>query len=342
MMKFYSPLIFSLFFCFTISTNISAEIMEPKGVPKIDDIIEGFRGTFANKIAELFSNYIIDIQGTQVNFSSHENVRCAKKYFAPRTSLTKITFTAHFNANKTELREIATYLPCRSEYELREEIITRGTNLESLPWETFITGDRTFRLRENENFREYRIIDVSGNKIFKLIIKRHKTGKRATFYFLDKQILQINYEHLADYAQIHYIFTGYQIKYKLGRSTWNWNYNFGSYPFDIHMYHEPAGKIIYINQKQELYSQKRFLSSFESTIIEGVVKSLNGFFTILTEGIYPNTTVAQSTGANQKLINELHLAYIQVLKNTQLNLVKIKLLELIQAAKDGLLIDKRK
>jgi hypothetical protein len=87
-------------------------------------------------------------------------------------------------------------------------------------------------------------------------------------------------------------------------------------------------------------SLSNFINTFSKTVTERSLKTLSSIFKYHNY-YFPPTEATKSGSQNQRLIDELRLNQNRLLANTDINLIKVFLLDLINAAELGQIIDNR-
>jgi hypothetical protein len=87
-------------------------------------------------------------------------------------------------------------------------------------------------------------------------------------------------------------------------------------------------------------SQNEYLGNFDSLVTSSTLTRIRRILDYHNY-YFPTTKAVQSGSANEHLKEELRLTFNRLQNNTELNLVKKQIQDYIEAAENGLLIDKR-
>lgn len=309
----------------------------PASVPGADDIVSEFRTQIATKIVDLGKNYISTIRGNTLVFTNSEVMNCNEARHEAGDRLASIQYT--YSLKGKQLIENVTYTGCNSQISLVEDVITEGENLAPLNFKDIIKGKRPVELADNETKRIFKISNGEGDEIFSVVSeKMGKETQSVVFNLTQQKFLTVNYRYTPESTRAVMTFYGYDATYvrKYGR----WNSRTKMDPFNVTALAKKDGSVNYFNNDGNLISLSSFVSIFNKTVMDTTVEVLEGIFEYHTY-YFPKTESTKSGNQAQRLIDELRLAQNRLLANTDINLVKLLIQELINAAELGQITDNR-
>lgn len=312
----------------------------PRGIFSVDDLIKEFRGPLQTKIAELSKNYIVHKEGARASFKSHEDINCMWQNAQAGEVLAKL----ELNIKKTEtsLNEAAYYTGCKGQLNLKEQVVTTGTDLKPISTKEFFNGERSFDLKKNEKTKLYRLLAWDDEELFKLTLRRTPRGKVAEFYIRNQRFMNATYTFTEDESSVVYTFYGYNIDYLRKHSKWRMNRNRNTYALKAFAYNRAVSPTLFLNSTNESISSATFQRYFSFSVLQGTVSTIADF--VKWHNFLFPTTEFRSTGAqNSRFLDELRMTYTRLLNNIEINLVRNLIQEYILALETGLLkvIDSR-
>lgn len=312
----------------------------PSSVLGVDEIIEEFRGTLKSKIVDLGKNYISQTSDHIIVFKNSADINCNGNKIAKGNPITSLRYNSTYNDDGKELNEKALYVGCSGEYAFVEDVITRGTNLKPITFNDFIRGKRTFDLKDNENSRLYRVSNNENEEIFKVIIEKLGNGKIADFYYLGQKFLSINYNYSTSSTRAIFTAYSYNATYVRKYGKWSSRSNYSPVSFSVFVNQMSKDQVQYYDGSLNLLSLNNFLGLMNDYLLNSTLSSLRSIFEYHTY-YFPSTETTSSGAASQKLLEELRIAQSRLLTNTELNLVRNFIQELINATEAGQISDNR-
>ncbi len=328
----------SLIFCSSLYAQEQI-VPLPTSVPTLDDIVKEFRDTLTLKLDEIGKNFISTVNGKIISYSSGEPTRCNGQTTVEGQPLASVQYHADKKAN--ELFEKTIYTGCNRSISLIEDMVTKGNDLKPIEYEDFIRGKRSFDLRSNEFYKHYRLSNSDNEEIFKVITEKNSNGKRSELYFLNAKFLTINYEYQKDQTRLTFKFEGYTGKYTRQYASWDFNVNFEYLVTTV--VSKKTDNIIqtsFFSGRMLRFSQKDFLSRVELYLFNGPIKSIRDILEYHNY-YFPTTAVVKTVGQNERLLEELRIAYNRLQNNSEISLVKKQIQEYIDVVQLGQLVDKR-
>lgn len=327
---------FALLSFLIISAAGAQNVPLPASVPGADDIVSEFRTQIATKIVDLGKNYISTIRGNTLVFTNSEAMSCNDAHHEAGDRLASIQYT--YVIKGKQLLENVTYTGCNSQISLVEDIITEGENLAPMNFKDIIKGKRPVELAENETKRIFKISNGEGDEIFSVVSEKGKDSQSVIFNLVQQKFLAVNYRYTPESTRAVMTFYGYEATYvrKYGR----WGMRNKMDPFNVTAMAKKDGSVNYFNNDGHLISLSSFVSTFNKTVMDTSVEVLEGIFEYHTY-YFPKTESTKSGNQAQRFIDELRLAQNRLLANTDINLVKLLIQELINAAELGQISDNR-
>ena len=313
----------------------------PSGLYSIDDLVEEFRGPLTTKVDELKSTFISKQSANMAEYTSHEVVNCLWQDFEAGASLSRLEYFQNLEVN--QLREKVSYFGCGESLSLVETVITEGTDLKKGSFDNILKGIRKFDLNKNETRKVYILKNDKDEELFKLAVRRlPNQGKIAKFFITGSEFLSIRYFQSLNDSRVVFNFSPYRINYK--RPPWfglNASHNFT--PFALSSFRKlinGAPQDIYLSSRSTILSKRTFQTYVSYRAIQNGIKYVGSMMKFHLYW-FPSTEVISTGGQSQRLLDELRLMLTRLLNNTETNLVKNYVRELINAAENNLLIDKR-
>ncbi|MBT3236142.1 MAG: hypothetical protein HN353_09350 [Bdellovibrionales bacterium] len=317
----------------------------PRSLVTVDQLIEEFRGGLTTKVKDLSSNYIATVSSGSIIFTSHEDVGCPYRPMKSGTTLAQVRL--HVEQSEGRQLEVARYFACGGKLSLIEEVVTKGKNLTPVAWGKFIQGKRTFALQKGEDFRLYRLSNSKQQELFKVIIQRMDNGKvmNMTFFIRQAKFLTIRYQFEKSLTRAIFTSHGFKVSYHLKHSSWDIDTfekdNRGFAKLVVNAYATPVGKVDYI-LNGSLMSQGAFQKFFQYTITRKTFEKIAKFIKSHLH-VFPTTSFRQAGLTNTRFLDELKLAHIRLVNNTEINMVKDTVRQYIQAIEEGTIkIDDRR
>jgi len=306
----------------------------------VDDLIKEFRGPLQLKISELSKNYIVHKTGYNASYKSHTNINCLWSDIPGGEVLAKVQM--NFNLSENTLSESAYYTGCKDQLNLKELVVTTGTELAPITKKQFFKGERSFDLKKNETSKLYRLLAWDDVELFRLTIRRTVNGKIAEFFIREQRFMNATYTFSNEQSRVIYTFYGYNVSYTRKHSQWSMNRGRASYALKVIANDSGVSPVVYLNSDNTPIAAATFQRFFSFSVLQGTIARLADFIK-WHNWIFP-TTEFQATGVqNSRFLDELRLTFTRLLSNTDLNLVRNLIQEYIKSIEEGLLkvIDNR-
>lgn len=324
---------------FILSFNIGAETVPlPPSVSSADDIVNEFRNIFTTKIIELGKNFITLLSDKTIVFTSNTTVNCNGSNIPKGEPLATMQY--NFKKDAQELVEKAIYTGCRGQISLVEDVITRGETLNPLKYEDFIKGKRSFDLADDEHYRLYRLSNSDNEEIFKMLIEKNQKSKIIELYFVGEKFLRMNYDFQESTTKLTLTYFPFKGRYVRKHARWSFNRNFDPFNNTVVVTKGSVNLVSYLDKYGEQFSQTDYLELYDQKITSG---TLNEIRNILDYHNYyfPETKIIQTGSENERLKEELRIAFNRLQNNTELNLVKKLIQDYMEAVEKGLINDER-
>ncbi|MBI2520443.1 MAG: hypothetical protein HYV97_08490 [Bdellovibrio sp.] len=307
----------------------------PTGVLDLDSLMFEFRGKLERKIQGLFENYIATSNRSQTIFSSSEQVECSHQMIAKGRPLAVIEY--HFEVKPDELVERLRYTDCFRTTGLNEMIITKGQNLRALNQAELRSGRRSFELSSNEIEKRYVLTNDNNEELVSLMVYRQNNNLRAFIRLRGSRFLDMARELEEERERYVYTLSGYDIEYKTAFASWHSRMNMPVTTYSaLRLKSETNDIVHYLDSQNQPISMQEFQAEFGRVAVDGGLRMVGQFmeYHLYT---FPPTDFSRSTVQKNRFIEELNLAYIQLLNNTDLNLVTNFIRAIIDAIAQGLI-----
>lgn len=328
----------SLLFIFSLTPAFGQVL--PKKVFKIDDIIKEFRGPLELKISELQKNYIAHKNGLNASFKSHEETTCSWVKAPAGETLAKIQMTV--KVSEERLTESVFYTGCNSQLNLKELVVTTGTELKPISEKQLFEGQRSFALKKNEQSRLYSLRAWDDQELFRLTLRRVGKGQVAEFFIREQRFMNMTIASDSESNRVTYTFYPYDIKYKRKHSSWSINRGRATYSLSAIKNTGPDSREFYLNSTFEEISGSTFQVFFGYSVLQSSIARLSSFIKWHLF-IFPSTEFAASGVQSSRFLDELRLTFTRLLSNTDLNLVRNLVQSYIRLIEEGVIkiIDSR-
>lgn len=324
---------------FILSFNIQAEtIALPPSVSSVDDIIVEFRNTLTTKINELGKNFISQLSDKTIVFTNSSTLYCNGSPIRQGEPVASMQYI--FKKNTNELVEKSVYTGCGNQVSLVEDVVTRGGKLEPLKYSDFIKGKREFDLKDDEFYRLYRVSNSENEEIFKVLIEKKEKSKLVDFFILGERFLRLNYDFQEKSTRLTLTYFGYKAKYVRKHAVWEMDNDFLPFNNAVIVTKGLIDQINYLNTSGEPLSQSEYLFRFNHFVSSGPIARIRKILDYHNY-YFPMTKVVQTGSVNERLKEELRIAFNRLQNNTELNLVKKLIQDYVEAAENGLIIDNR-
>ncbi len=320
-------LIFLIFIC------LSSKAKVPKGLPSFDSIISELRGPFEAKFLELPKNFIQDIRNNSATYVSNSDFKCNGKNIPAKEELAFIGLQSDLDEERKVLTEIGTFRGCNKGLEIREEFIYQGEDIKKTSFKKYLAGKINFSLFKYDSFKYRMKFSQSDLPFVTFESKKMDGGHFVVIKLYEQRIMTMrvkklndkDYDYLVTYYPYEVIRRFYQITVDIEQSTM--------------LVRERDGKYFYFSSQLGQISEFDFASYFNDIIIQTALGSFSGTVKFALSG-FPATQQISAGGQNSRLIDELNLAFVQLL-NRDLERIRVLLLQYIEAAKNNLIIDQR-
>lgn len=328
-----------LFLIYIFSFNSMAETIPlPPSVSNVDDIINEFRRTLENKINELGKNFITRTSEQSILFTNSSPLNCYGHTIPQEEPVSSMQYNFKYGTN--ELTEKSIYKGCNGQIAFIEDIVTKGNNLAPLKYNDFIKGKRQFELNENENYRLYRVSNSDNEEIFKVLIEKKGKSKLVDFYIIDQLFLRMNYDFKETSSRLTLTYYGYKTSYARKYKSWEINNTVPPFSHAVYVTNGKFNQTSFLDIDRGIISQAEYLSKFDKRILSGPISTLRNIFEYHNY-YFPSTKIIQTGLVNEHFKEELRILYNRILNNTEANLVKRQVLDYIEAAENGTILDNR-
>jgi len=325
---------FSCLLFFFIAINIFppyAFARPPAGIYLLDELVFEFRGELERKIKELSENYIAQEGNNTLIFTSHETVECAHSQISSGHPLAKLQYL--FELKDESLIERGQYTDCFNAVTLKEITITKGSNLTPLTFEQFKKGQRPIGLKEGELQRQYILQNGEGIELFSLFTVKTSDGENTILSLLGNRFCNIRKIKQTEREAYYITYYPYSFTYSLPYQSWGVTREFSTYKNSI-VQRPNSSDFDYLGASNQRISRQSFQNTFSNMVLGGAFNSLKQF---LSYHLYtmPSTDFTSAGTQNSRMLDELRMAYIQLLSNTSINLVQNLVKNYIDAIEKG-------
>ncbi|MFT6071456.1 MAG: hypothetical protein ACJAT2_001635 [Bacteriovoracaceae bacterium] len=312
----------------------------PKKAFKIDDIIKEFRGAFELKISELQRNYITHKNGRNASFKSHEDTQCGWQSAQAGDSLAKIQMSIH--RDDSSLTESIFYTGCAGQLNLKEIVVTNGSDLNPISERELFEGKRKFDLLANEQSRYYSLRAWDDQEIFRLTLRRLNNGKVAEFFIRGQRFMNMTIAIEEGTTRVSYTLYPYTFKYIRPDQSWSVNRSLPTHTLTAVRNTNGASKDQYFNSTYKEISSSSFQSYFSYSVLESSLARISTYIKWHLF-VFPSTEFTSSGAQSSRFLDELRLTFTRLLSNTDINLVRNLIQSYILAIEEGVIkiIDSR-
>lgn len=323
------------------SSNVHAQtVMLPPAVVSLDDIVNDFRETLITKMGELGKNFITTSRESTLIYTNSADLKCNGFTTSLGQAVSSIKYS--YKLSEKDLAEKTTYTGCNQLISIVEDVYTEGSKLTPLTFSEVVKGKRSFDLAANESKKIYRISNSDNEELFKLMVVQIGNRKLVDFYITESKFLSMVYEFTPTSTRLTFYYPGYKGKYVRKFSSWEYSVSYDPFYTSVLALKNKDGSIdtFYFNTAGERLSQADFLSKMEFYLFRGPISRIRSFLDY-HNFYFPTTQQVQSSGQNERLKEELRLAFNRLQNNVELNLVKKQIQDYIEAAEKGLISDSR-
>ena len=333
-------------FIIILATSIQAQSQDnpinfPPGVVTIDEIVDEFRETLIEKIGEVGKNFITQTKENTLVFSNSADLVCNGEKTTVGQPISAIQYS--YKKSEKNLNEKIVYVGCNNLISVVEEIYTEGNDLKPSSFSDIIKGKRTFDLESNQTKKVYKITNSDKEDMFKMVVQKMTDhNKIAEFFITESKFLVLLFEFTSQYSRLTFKYPGYSGKYVRKFSRWSFSENYEPFSNTVMAQKNNSGMIdnFYFDTRGSRLSQANFFSTVSSFLFQGPLAIVRSFLDYHNY-YFPTTQVVQSSGQNERLKEEMRLAFNRLQNNIELNLVKKQIQEYIEAVENGLIKDLR-
>jgi len=325
-------------FLFLFISSVQARVELPSSILTPNQIVEEFRGAFRVKLLELERNYYALYSDRSISYRSHEPVTCDNKSYPPGSNLARVELTSKQSGD--DLFQSIRYFGCGEKLVMQEHLQVVGGNDKPLTFSQVRKGEISLNLKAGEKKRFYRILYGDQTELFSLSQEATPTGEFHEYKIARQLAFQITFLYSEDSSRVTYKYFPYNLKVQIGQSEWTMNMGFTPYTNIANAFSQPRNYVTYFDSSNSQVSEGTFLTNFGYNIRERTLDRLGSFIRVLMNELPPTAVVSTGT-QNQRLLEELRLNYTRLLNNTEPNLVRNYLQELILAAEKGQVQDNR-
>ncbi|HAZ13493.1 MAG: hypothetical protein A2X86_13260 [Bdellovibrionales bacterium GWA2_49_15] len=322
-------------FCFLPFSPVARAESLPQGVLDLDSLMFEFRGQLERKIQGLFENYIVSTNQGRTLFSSNGHALCAKQTMPLLRTL--VTYDYNYELKKGELIERLRYTDCFGATDINELIITKGNNLRPLNQAELRSGRRNFELADNESERRYLLSNSKNEELISLLAYREGNNLRASVRLRGARFLDMVRVLEEGRERYSYTLSGHDIEYKVAYSHWRSQMGMATTTYSaLRLKSEDHEIVHYLDANNQPISLQEFQEWLGRHAIESGFQMVGQW---LSYHLYtfPSTDFSRSNVQKNRLLEEFNLAYIQLLNNTDLNLVTNFIRAIIDAIGQGLI-----
>lgn len=304
----------------------------PQGMPTYSSLISELRGTVEAKFREIPKNYIQRVNGNSITYFSNKDVQCAGKTIKSKEELTYISLYSNLSDDGTQLKEVGKFRGCLRDSEITEEFFYKGEELEKNSVKDYLAGKLNLDIFNYDYFRYQIKYSISDMPFLSVEGKRDGDRHFSTIRVYRQKIMQLT-TYKRDSENTDYVVTFYP--YKIKRLFYGVNVNIDQKSIII----KKRKKDFFYFSNSKQISEFEFSQAFNNIIVNIGLGSLSGIVKFSVSN-FPNTQQISASGQNSRLIDELRLAFTQLL-NRDLERIRILLLQYIEAAENNLLLDQR-
>jgi hypothetical protein len=329
-----------------MTTTVQAQTQEstinlPPGVATIDEIVDEFRGTLIEKMGELGKNFISQTKDNTIVFSNSTDLKCNGEKTNVGQPVSAIQYS--FKKTSKNLSEKIVYIGCNNLVSVVEEIYTEGSDLKPSSFNDVIKGKRSFDLEVNQSKKVYRVSNSDNEEMFKMVVQKMAgQNKIAEFFITENKFLALLFEYTSQFSRLTFKYPGYSGQYVRKYSSWSFSARYEPFSNTVLAQKNSSGSIdnFYFDTRGARLSQADFFSRVSSFLFQGPLARIRSFLDY-HNFYFPTTETVQSSGQNERLKEELRLAFNRLQNNIELNLVKKQIQDYIEAVENGFIKDSR-
>ncbi len=318
-------------------STYASKVDFPPYLLTIDQIIFAFKKPFVEKIKDIYSNYVVIDEGNVRKFKvGGSSINCAGKVFNSKESISEIRYVK--NESKTKANYVIGYHGCYGR-SFRENIYIEGDNIkiDSTNKELLLKGKYSMELNPGENKKTYIFKDLLNEiEVIKVVMNRNNKGYDAHFFSDRVKLFSVFYRPEKGKSIAYFKYFSYSVSFK-NKFVFNNKYNFTQ---RISFTPHKLGTEMFFNSHNTKISKSSFLGVVETYIFSPLTAIGNHYKSIVNSS-FPRTKKSTSNITNKKLIDELDVALSRIITRSDLVLVEQTIRELLEAAINDRLEDKR-
>jgi len=325
----------TFFFTILLVQSISAKEL-PSKYFDLSVFINKYRQLITDKYIQLSQNFTQREDGQQILFLATKEVKCINGI---KLNTNEIIGSLRYSQEsiKDISREVISYTGCQNKSNFFEEITTKTQKREDLKWENIKKGNLRIRINNNESERMYRLLDYDNEEILRIDqVRVEKNVILTTFHGLGSKMFVI-WDNYSTGHMKTFVSPPFNINYSKDGYRFNMNFSTNNEQMLAHL---KTDNNVLLQTSERLISFDEFNSSIE--FYRNIINRIPVVFVNRKWlSSYPKTKFVNAGTTNTKLIDELTVNFNRLLTNTQLNLVRIFLEELLKSAKENELVDRR-
>jgi hypothetical protein len=331
--------------------SLFASVEPPPGILDLHETSDIFRTQFRRKLQEMSESFIVRASPQAIVYQASKETICAQSAFSAGQSLVRINLQR--KSTPTTWTDLISYEDCSQKRLLVEEMtVTNQDPAPELDVREILRGERDFSLPANASGYFYRMSNLEGTTILSITVNRTQNGWRASYAIMSQPVVNYTFQEKK---------TGTNLE-----RTWMWHFPEVFLTTSNFRYRFPISPIA---QVKNIYDTNGEMLQQTQYIVDAAITSQQALQTYLQEKLsfaddkkfdygrlslartfvgyhlqaFPSTSFVGSVGQNQRLLNELRLANIRLLGNSEINLVQQLMQSLILAIEKGLLnVDDRR
>lgn len=286
---------------------------------------------FQSKLTLLHDNYIHDFVAGDFRYLSLGGEGCKKPNGSPNelNVVFQILFGEEFSPNRDHADLKIEYRGCSQEIMFTEHISRRGKNLKGFDPEKILLGVREYSLEENETEKTLTLRDGADVTLAEVVLKIPSANKiEARLALLGQPMAAIDWDKMTSRMVI--VREPYEIVYNSAHFKSQMD---SSNRYELEMDMDGGALRFWVGGEEEL-SKTSFNSYFEHAV-EFVFRNFLGELIKSFEFDIPETQFAGGAAATSRILDELRLALTRLDSKTDLDKVRLLILEYIDAIETG-------
>ncbi len=305
----------------------------PSGLPSFQNLIDEFRGPLEAKLRELPQNYIVDLKQREATFFLNKATSCASRSFSAKSPLASVALLSELSEDKTQLQETGIIRGCIDDTELKEFVHIRGANLKRSSFKDYLNGKIKIEPLKYDYFKYQIKFTYSDSAFFTLESIKKKDSYFIILRIFGTKFLTMSVKRYSN-KESDYVISYHS--YSVQRPTYRIEVPIDSFH---HIIKKRQNTTEYFVSGNGTIAPYEFASTFRNLVVDVALGSYSGIISYVIN-TFPITQQVSSGGQNSRLIDELKLAFVQLL-NRDFERLKVFILQLIEAAKESQIIDQR-